>query len=423
MQILEARALPSGGPHVVPRLVRQALHVVGHVLRELDDRASESILRADSAGGKSALDELREHLFVDLAETDHGPRLVERPPGREHPFHQRRFRSRKDITNGALFLHGGAKRVLDIGAVKGGDRLELVERDGHALSARRRDPGREGKNFRGKPSRVAYGADGGKRDGESRLSARLRVESQFRADGCQQLGRPPPQPVRGRVGGQQRSSIGLEEPHIGAGRGHRHFDREDPLHGKSLHDVTDQRRLAVPAWGNQEHLLPLTEVAREPLPLVLAIGEGGRSHHFAVDERIGCRHYVIIRNDYVKSSNDYAGPCAFRAFSASSNRPTSSSFSSASKRRSTSSATSVDFAWLTASLRITFCCMRSKPAAGPLPPIASCASFALSSARARRCWAIRTSLFARASTSFCSSCSSARRSVSTCCRCSSTCRV
>ena len=30
---------------------------------------------------------------------------------------------------------------------------------------------------------------------------------------------------------------------------------------------------------------------------------------------------------------------------------------------------------------------------------------------------------ARASTSFCSSCSSARRSVSTCCRCSSTCRV
>ena len=77
--------------------------------------------------------------------------------------------------------------------------------------------------------------------------------------------------------------------------------------GERPHHVADQRRLAVAARRDQEDLLPVGQVAAEPLALVVAVGERRRGDDLAVDERVvgsrSARHYVIIRNGYAKQRN------------------------------------------------------------------------------------------------------------------------
>jgi hypothetical protein len=283
--------------------VREALHVVRHVLRELDDGRAETLLGADPARGKPLLDEIREDPLVDLAETYDRARLVERPARREHPLHQRRLGSREHVAHGPLFLHGGAKRVLDVAAVEGGDGLELVEGDGHPLAARRGDARRQREDLRRELRRVPRRPHCGKRDGKARLAGGLGVEPQLGAHRLEQAGRPAPQTPDGCLGGHERARVGLEEPDIGAGRRHGDLHREHPFRGKAFHDVADERRLAVPTRRNQEDLLTFRKVAPETQALAVAVGERRRGHHFAVDERIAGGHYGIIRNGYAKCSN------------------------------------------------------------------------------------------------------------------------
>src|SRR4029077_17782638 len=63
------------------------------------------------------------------------------------------------------------------------------------------------------------------------------------------------------------------------------------------------RRLAVAARGDEEDLLPFRQVTRQPVALLLAIGERRRRHHLAVDERVRGSHDAIIRNHYVMLRN------------------------------------------------------------------------------------------------------------------------
>ena len=106
-----------------------------------------------------------------------------------------------------------------------------------------------------------------------------------------------------RVGGDERLGVGLEKADVGAGRGDGDLDGEDLLPRQPAHDVAHQRRLAVAARRDQEHLLAGGQVAAQPGALVLAVGERRRGDDLAVDERVVWRHYVIIRNDYVKQRN------------------------------------------------------------------------------------------------------------------------
>ena len=57
MQIVEPRGPAPGHPHVVPGLVREPLHVVRHVGRQLDDGRAEAGLGPDARRREARLDE------------------------------------------------------------------------------------------------------------------------------------------------------------------------------------------------------------------------------------------------------------------------------------------------------------------------------------------------------------------------------
>ena len=119
---------------------------------------------------KPLVDEGRELGRIDLLEPHHRPGLVEGPARPEHPLHQGRLGSGEHVADLALILHGGAQRVLDGAAIKGGDRLELVERDGKALLARLGDPARQGEHLGGDTGGIARGPHRGKAEREVRLA-------------------------------------------------------------------------------------------------------------------------------------------------------------------------------------------------------------------------------------------------------------
>ena len=89
-----------------------------------------------------------------------------------------------------------------------------------------------------------------------------------------------------RLGGDQRLRVGLEEADVRAGRRDGDLDGEDLLAGQPAHHASDQRRLAVAAGRNQEHLLPGGQVAAEAVALVLAVGKRRRRDDLAVDKRV-----------------------------------------------------------------------------------------------------------------------------------------
>ena len=64
VQVLARHPAPSAGPHVVPRLVREALHVVGQVAAELDDGLAEPGFRREAV--------LRKRDSIDAAKRSAG---------------------------------------------------------------------------------------------------------------------------------------------------------------------------------------------------------------------------------------------------------------------------------------------------------------------------------------------------------------
>ena len=100
------------------------------------------------------------------------------------------------------------------------------------------------------------------------------------------------------VGGEEGTGVGFEEPEVRARRGDGDLDGEDALASQAAQDVANQRRLAVAAWRDEEHLLSLGQVLAQPGPLLLAVRERAGRHNLAIDERVVLGHYVIIGNRY-----------------------------------------------------------------------------------------------------------------------------
>src|ERR1700680_2399882 len=129
MQIVERRAASAGGAELIPGFVRETLDVVRQVAGELDDRRPKAGLGRDAGALEPRVDERGKLVRVNLVEPHDRTGFVERTPGAEHPLHQARLRSRKDVSHVTLMLDGGAERVLHRATVEPRDRLELVERD------------------------------------------------------------------------------------------------------------------------------------------------------------------------------------------------------------------------------------------------------------------------------------------------------
>src|SRR6185369_9554283 len=90
---------------------------------------------------------------------------------------------------------------------------------------------------------------------------------------------------------------------IRTGCGDGDLDRQEPLAAEPPHDVTDQRRLAVAARRDEEHLLARRQILGQPVSLAIAIRERGGRDDLAVDERVHAAHYLSIRDDYLHWRN------------------------------------------------------------------------------------------------------------------------
>ena len=170
--------------HVVPGLVRQPLHVVGHVAGQIDDGGAEAVLGPDAAGLEAPLEHSRRTPSGSIfSQPHHRTGLVERPLRADHALHQRRLGPGEHV---AHLRAGPARRRAATcstrAAVERLDRLELVERDGQPLLAGGRDPCRQREHLGGQPGRVAGRAHGG--EGRALKPASpvgVGVEAHFRA--------------------------------------------------------------------------------------------------------------------------------------------------------------------------------------------------------------------------------------------------
>src|SRR5262249_28539695 len=147
------------------------------------------------AGLREALfDEVAEHGRRNLLEPHDRSRLVERATWADHLVHQARLGPGEDISNLALMLCSGAKRVLDAAAVEAVDRLEFVERNDEGPFAIGRQLARQRKDLVGEAVQVAAGGNLRKRDGEAPQARILRLVANLRTrrrDGLHEPGARP----------------------------------------------------------------------------------------------------------------------------------------------------------------------------------------------------------------------------------------
>jgi len=73
VQIFHAHRLLPRRPRVVPRLVRQTLHVVGHVVGEIDDGGTEAGFGTQAGLRETCVEPLGEFRRVDFLQTPDGP--------------------------------------------------------------------------------------------------------------------------------------------------------------------------------------------------------------------------------------------------------------------------------------------------------------------------------------------------------------
>ena len=118
MEIVQRRATRPGRAHVVPGFVRQPLHVVGEVSRQVHDGRAQPGLWPDARLREALLDEVGEDVGGNLLEPHHRPGLVEGPARADHLFHQARLRTGEHVAHLALMLRGGPQRVLDMPPLK-----------------------------------------------------------------------------------------------------------------------------------------------------------------------------------------------------------------------------------------------------------------------------------------------------------------
>ena len=302
-------ALRAVGAGVVPQLVREALHVVRQVAGELDDRLAEAGRALDAACAHARLDERRESIRRDPSEPYDRSGLVERPAPAEHALHERRLRAGKDVADVALHLDGGAQRMLDAAAVEGGNRLELVERDGQLAAAAVGDPAGQREDLLRQPRHVAVAARRRERHGERSLAGRRAIDPHFRPHRRQRLAQPRHRAPGLLLDRRQRARIAFEKADVRAVAADGDVDDQRAAAGGGGERSPDQRRLAVAARRDEEHLLAGEQIAGEAVELVFAIDERGLGDDLAIDEGVG-RHYAVCRNSYGDYRNGGTGAIA-----------------------------------------------------------------------------------------------------------------
>jgi hypothetical protein len=174
--------------------VREALHVVGQVARELDDRLAQPRRVLDPAALEPGFDERGKAIGGNPRQPHHRAGLVERPVAPEHPLHQCRLGSCENITDAALDLDGCTERMLDAAAIEGIDRLELVERDRELPSAGLRDAAGKREHFLRKARHFALGSCRRKRDREPGFPGCRGFDPHFRPDRRERLAEPRHRP-------------------------------------------------------------------------------------------------------------------------------------------------------------------------------------------------------------------------------------
>jgi len=97
-------------------------------------------------------------------------------------------------------------------------------------------------------------------------------------------------------GGGQSAGVAFEESDVRAEAGNGDVDGDETTAGDGRQREADQRRFAIAARRDQEHFLRRGQIAHQAVELDHPVGEGGRRHHLAVDERIA--GYVEKRNGY-----------------------------------------------------------------------------------------------------------------------------
>ena len=287
VQVLEVRRPLRPRLHVVPDLVREALHVVGQVAGEIDDRRAEPGRGLEAGGLEARFDESREAIGRNLLQAHHRSGLVERPALAEHPLHQRRFGAGEDVADLALLLHRGAQRVLDAAAVERRDGLELVERDRHPAAPGLGDPSRQREDLLREMRDVAIGPDRGKETEISAAPGLVGLDADLGPDARQHLAQPRARAIEPGFGGRQGAGVALEKGDVRAVAADLTSTVRAPLRAALFKRLADERRLAVAARRDEEDLLAGIEVAAEPVELDLAVDEGRGRNDLAVDEGIG----------------------------------------------------------------------------------------------------------------------------------------
>ena len=223
--------LPPRRPHVVPGLVRQTLHVVGHVRGEIDDRGAEAVLGAEPPSANRASMKSAKIASVDLLEAHHRAGLVERPARRRASAPSATARTRRRRSRPAA--DPGRRREARARRCRRRTRRWPGTRRARSPSAAcgPRRCGRAARTLRAATARCrARSGPPGRRRENAASPAGLGVEAQFglaprrSSSGAQRVSR-----ADRRVGRDQRRRVGFEEADVRAGGGDRDLDGQDPL--------------------------------------------------------------------------------------------------------------------------------------------------------------------------------------------------
>src|SRR5262249_4345001 len=299
MQVVEGRPPPGRGTDIVPRLVREALDVVGQVAGQIDDGQAEPTVGTNAGPREPCVDESRELFCWNLVEANDRTCLVEGTPRAEHPFHEARLGSGKYVAHLALALNSAPHHVLDGFAIKACNRLEFIERDHHFAAAFLGQPRGKREDLLGKPRDVAIRADAGKEDGGQAPLADRHIGgvTHFGPGRLDHLAQPAAGPVPAGCGRDERARVPFEKGDVRAETADGNLDGQHSAARHGRQRPPDERRFAVPARGDEEYLLAGRQISNQAIELPGAIGEGGGRNNLAVDE--GILHYVKRYNRYV----------------------------------------------------------------------------------------------------------------------------
>jgi hypothetical protein len=126
----------------------------------------------------------------------------------------------------------------------------------------------------------------GNRHREAAQARVLGFVAQFGAGGPDGVREPLARTVPLGVEGGQRAGVSLEERQVRAVAGDRHLHGQRALPAERGERLTDERRLAVAARGDEEDLLAAGQIGNQPVQLDLAVDEGLIRDDLAVYEGV-----------------------------------------------------------------------------------------------------------------------------------------